>query len=128
SVWLAPERAPLRWLPIELTLINELPVVLDYDRTRVKVSKDGEPDLFLYYMDGNTGFQERDGFWVMGKSQAEIVMRAERPLLRLQLKLMSRVPNQVEISIAGRSTSVTLQPNVPVTIPPIRPKDGMLAF
>src|SRR6185312_9771436 len=43
--WLNAERWPLRLLPVELTLMEELPVRLDLQRSRVEVSKD--PEVFL---------------------------------------------------------------------------------
>ena len=97
-MWLNPERWPLRLLPVELTLVNNLPVFLNPQRGRILVSRD--PEVFLYYMDGNTYFQEKDGFWV-APGVADIIVRTERPLTELDLKISSPVANEVEVSIGG---------------------------
>jgi hypothetical protein len=107
--WLFPERWPLRLLPVELTILNQLPVALNPQRYRVPVSSN--PEVFLYYLDGNTYFQEPDpsdtagaaqpmphNFWV-APGTAQIVVRTERPLTGLGLEISSRVPNHVWVSV-----------------------------
>ena len=65
-----------RLLPIELTILNDLPVHLKYERFRVPVSKDPECS---YYMDSNTYYAEANGgFWV-APGTAEIVIRTVGP-------------------------------------------------
>lgn len=98
--WLNPERWPLRLLPIEITLLNDLPVALNPDRWRIRVSKD--PEVFLYYMDGRTYFQEKDGFWV-APGTAEIIIRTERPLTALRLTLKSPIDNHIAMTVGGKS-------------------------
>ena len=100
SPWLVPERWPLRLLPIELTILNQLPVALNQQRFRVPVSRD--PEVFLYYMDGRTYFQEKDGFWV-APGTAEIIIRTERPLTALRLTLKSPIDNHIAITVGGKS-------------------------
>jgi hypothetical protein len=98
--WLVPERWPLRLLPIEMTILNQLPVALNQQRFRVPVSPD--PVVFLYYMDSRTYFQEKDGFWV-APGTAEIIIRTERPLTALRLKLKSPIDNHIAITVGGKS-------------------------
>jgi hypothetical protein len=122
--WTNPERWPLRLLPVELTLIEDLPVRLKIERARVEVSKD--PEVFLYYMDGRTYYQEPSGgFWV-APGTTDIVIRTERPLTLLTLQLTSRVPNEIKISIGGRSDSVTLRPKETSTLR-LHPASGVFA-
>jgi hypothetical protein len=123
EVWLNPERWPLRLLPVELTMMNDLPVFLNIQRGRVEVSKD--PEVLLYYMDSNTYFQEANGFWV-APGPTDIVVRTERPLSRLELRLTSRVPNVVDVSIGGRSDRITLAPNEEKTLQ-LSPAPGVYA-
>jgi len=106
--WRVPERWPLRLLPVEFTLINDIPVYLNPQRGRVLVSQ--EPEVFLYYMDSHTYFQEPGGFWV-APGTADIVIRTARPLSRLDLQVRSPVANEVEISLGGRHVRETLRPN-----------------
>lgn len=124
AVWLNPERWPLRLLPVELTIMENLPVRLNHDRARIEVSTD--PEVFLYYMDSNTYFQEKDGFWVAGGATADIVIRTEVPLTRLDLRVHAPIANDVEISIDGRTSHESLQPNEEKTVQ-LRPKPGVYA-
>lgn len=122
--WHVSERWPLRLLPIELTILNQLPVALNPQRWRVKVS--GDPEVYLYYMDGRTYFQEEDGFWV-APGTAQIVVRTERPLALLDLRLRSSVDNAVDISLGDRSEHLELPKNVVKRIQ-LRPKPGWYAL
>jgi len=67
---------PLRWLPLELTLLNDLPMASKPER--VKQPLGGEPPVLAYFPDDNAFSPERDGnaFWVKGKSRAEVILRA----------------------------------------------------
>ena len=64
-----------RLLPVELTLLNDLPV--NVDPWRVKQPLGGTPPLLAYFLDRNTYLMEPgDWFWVRGKSRAEMLLRA----------------------------------------------------
>jgi hypothetical protein len=65
---------PLRWLPLELTLINDLPVA-QYPE-RMKRPLGGSPPVLAYLPDDNAYNPEGEWLWVKGKSSAEIVLRA----------------------------------------------------
>ncbi len=65
---------PLRWLPLELTLLNDLPVAFNPDR--VKRPLGGSPPVLAYFPDDNAYLPEGDWFWVKGKSRAEVILRA----------------------------------------------------
>ena len=123
-VWVNPERWPLRLLPVELTIMNQLPVALKHERNRIMVSRD--PEVFLYYMDGNTYYQEKDGFWV-APGTADIVIRTEHPLSVLDLRISSPVPNNVEVSIGGRSSHVTLTNSADQSVQ-LRPEPGVYTY
>ena len=56
---------PLRWLPIERTLLNDLPVSADAERARRSLG--GSPPIQAYLMDDNAFLPEGDGFWVSGR-------------------------------------------------------------
>jgi len=63
-----------RRLPIELTMVNDLPVNLQPDRTRQPLG--GTPPVFGYFIDDNIYARERDAFWVKGESTADLLLRA----------------------------------------------------
>jgi hypothetical protein len=105
--WRNVERVPLRWLPIELTLIDDLPVRLDPLRSRILFVHD--PTVFLYYMDDHTYYAEKRGFWIAGAAGTDIVVRAEQPLTRLALTLGSAVDNRVSVDFGGRSAQTSVE-------------------
>src|SRR5262245_62169947 len=110
KTWRYVARAPLRWLPVELTMIDDLPIRLDVQRSRVIFIRDPYPTVFFYYMDPNTYFAEGNGLWVAGGETAEIVIRTELEVTRLDLALSSRVPNTVSIDFSGAKQTLSLQP------------------
>jgi hypothetical protein len=65
---------PLRWLPIERTLLNDLPVSADADRARRSLG--GTPPVQAYFVDDNAFAPEGDAFWVRGESRADLLLRA----------------------------------------------------
>jgi hypothetical protein len=65
---------PLRWLPIELTLLNDLPMAADPDRMKRPLG--GSPPVLAYFADDNAFNPEGDSFWVRGKSRADVILRA----------------------------------------------------
>ena len=65
---------PLRVLPIERTLLNDLPVSADAARARRSLG--GNPAVQAYFIDDNAYPPEGDGFWVRGESRADLLLRA----------------------------------------------------
>lgn len=65
---------PLRELPIELTLINDLPVAQSPDRMKRPLG--GSPPVLAYFPDDNSFNPEGEWFWVKGKSRADVILRA----------------------------------------------------
>jgi hypothetical protein len=65
---------PYRLLPVELSLVNDLPVnVLP---ARVRQPLGGDPPVSAYFLDDNAYNREGDAFWVRGDSRAEFILRA----------------------------------------------------
>ena len=67
-----------RALPLELSLINDLPVNVSPSRSRQPLG--GVPPLSGYFMDDNAYGREGDAFWVRGESRADVMLRAPAPL------------------------------------------------
>ena len=65
---------PLRSLPIELTLLHDLPVAQNGERMRRPLG--GTPPVFGYFPDDDSYNPEGEWFWVKGHSTAEVVLRA----------------------------------------------------
>jgi hypothetical protein len=63
-----------RYLPAELTLVNDLPVGVSPSRSRQPLG--GQPPVFAYFLDDNAYNREGDAFWVRGESRTDIMLRA----------------------------------------------------
>jgi hypothetical protein len=109
------DRGPLRWLPVELTNVNDLPINTNPSRVRVAFGENPDlhdPPFQIYFLDTNTYQREEDrGFWVRGASRAEFLIKSDRPARHLALHLASgAVPTDVSIRVGGRSQAVHLEP------------------
>jgi hypothetical protein len=116
---------PLRALPIELTLLNDLPVAADAARARRSLG--GVPPVAAYFPDDGAFLPEGDAFWVRGQSRADVVLRAPvrvegdraTPLeiRRLALEITNGLkPNHVVVSSGWRRTAIDLAPGEVKTI------------
>ncbi len=63
-----------RWLPVELSLLNDLPV--NVNPPRIKQPLAGDPPILAYFLDDNAYNREGEWFWVRGRSRAEVILRA----------------------------------------------------
>ena len=55
---------PLRWLPIERTLVNDLPINVRVDRVRQLFGQG--PRFQIYFLDDNAYPRDGDSFWIRG--------------------------------------------------------------
>jgi len=127
KTWRYVARPPLRWLPIELTMIDDLPIRLDGQRSRIIFIRDPYPTVFFYYMDPNTYFAEEKGLWVAGGASAEIVIRTELEVTRLDLVLTTRVPNTASIDFSGSKQTLSVQPGSDTQIS-MRPRKSFAIY
>jgi hypothetical protein len=120
------QRGLFRAFPVELTLLNDLPVNLSPSRSKQALG--GDPPLTAYFLDDRAYNRERwdpqspslDAFWVRGESRTEVMLRApvareDGPggavdrslrLSRLTVELQTgAVPNRVIVS-TGVATQV----------------------
>ena len=112
---LSVESGMLRFLPVELTMINDLPVGLDASRSRVRDGRN--PELFLYYLDHNAYLPEEPGIWVAGGRRTDIIVRTDhRPLERVEITLVSRVRNTVDVGMGGDERTVVVDVGEPTTV------------
>jgi hypothetical protein len=103
---------PLRLLPVELTLTNDLPVNTDPDKARVWLGDSGKGDIgfLVYFLDDNSYGREADkSFWVRGGRRAEFIVKTDTPVRRAMVDLTAGpVPTDVDVTIGGRSQHVHL--------------------
>jgi hypothetical protein len=105
---------PLRMLPVELTLLNDLPVFTEGEsRSRVELGGvgDADPKFLVSFLDDNVFGREQDrSFWTRGDSRADLVFKVGTPLKRAVFTVTAGpVPVEVTISVNGRSRDVGLQ-------------------
>jgi hypothetical protein len=103
--WQAGSSGVFRWLPIELTMMNDLPVMVDPGRGHVVFGE--SPRILLYFMD-DEAWPTEEGFWVAGAADAEIVVRAGERLHGLTLTIHSPQPNVVHFDAGAGNQSLTL--------------------
>jgi hypothetical protein len=111
-------------LPVELTLVNDLPVNLTPARTRQPLG--GTPPVFAYFLDDNIYNREGDAFWIRGESSGELLLRApidiettaqvsaNRSLRigRLEVHLETGpVANQVRVTTGAETRVVDMPPS-----------------
>jgi hypothetical protein len=63
-----------RWLPTELTMVNDLPINVVPSRIRQPLG--GTPPILAYFIDDNAFNREGDAFWVKGESSTDVLLRA----------------------------------------------------
>ena len=118
--YLAPERGLLRLLPVELTMVRDLPIALDQSRARVIYGEN--PTLQLYFLDRNASLPEPPGIWIYGSRRADIIVRSTNSveLEAITVTAFSPIATEVEVDIGGREGRISLEPGVPgsVTIRP----------
>ena len=108
------ERGLLRALPVELTMVDDLPVALDVGRHRIPY--DTDPALLLSLLDQNAYRPNALEFWVAGRRRADVVVRSPTRLASVSATLRSPVPNRVTISLGGDKATVDLRPGVSVEV------------
>ena len=114
STWLISERGPLRRLPVELTMVGDLPVNLAQPlRARVLYGRD--PFMLLYFLDQNAWPPEPPGMWVSGSGWADIVVRTVDPIDHLVVEAESPIRTVLSVSIGAEEVRVPLEPRRVVT-------------
>jgi hypothetical protein len=104
----------IRALPVELTLLNDLPVFTEPERGRVWFGDtQGDPAFLVSFLDDNAYNREMDkSFWTRGDSRADLVYKADLPIRRAIFQIAAgAVPVDVSIDVAGHETRVHLEPN-----------------
>jgi len=107
---------PFRVLPVELTLLNDLPVFTEgAARSRVEFGGigDTDPKFLMSFLDDNAyGREEDKSFWTRGDSRADLVFKVGMPLKRVWFNVAAGpVPVHVRITVKGRSNELRLGPN-----------------
>lgn len=121
---------PFRWLPTELTMVNDLPINVVPSRIRQPLG--GVPPMLGYFIDDNVFNREGDAFWVRGESSADIILRAriqnEADVAGVEVARSLRIerltailetgpkPSRVVISTGGERKVVDMAPSSQQTV------------
>lgn len=121
--WQNTQRGLFQVLPVELTMVNDLPVQLDQGRSRIPYGNN--PRLLLYYLDDNAWRPEQPGLWVAGEAETDLIVRTAPPLSAVAITVSSPIENTAALRVDGTPYHIDLEPNRPVTIR--APVDGVIA-
>ena len=115
---------PLRMLPVERTLVNDLMVTGDERRARVPLG--GTPPAAAYFLDANAFDPEGTAFWVKGKARTDLVLRgpadpsrggAPLRIAALDVDVLNGgVPNTITISTGGDRTVLHMEAGAAQTV------------
>lgn len=95
---------------------------------RSKLALGGTPPMLGYFPDDNAFNPEGDGFWVKGKSRAEVILRApvvdagggqfvSKAIKRLGVEILNGgLPDRVTISTGRESRTLEMKPSETVTL------------
>jgi hypothetical protein len=110
------ERGFARRLPVEITMANDLPIMLDVTRAHVWFS-----DVLLYLLDEHAYRPEKidaeghEGLWIAGDGRADILVRSDWPIDHLRVTATSPIRTTVVMSMGSREATVSLEPEKPST-------------
>jgi len=115
------ERGFARRLPVELTMGNDLPIMLD--STRARVAYGHNPTVLLYFFDERayppeqtTADPNQREIWVSGSGRSDILVRSDEPIDHFAMTLESPLRTVFTVSAGGAETTVPLVPGKPVTV------------
>lgn len=95
-------------LPIELSLVNDLPVNVTPRRAKQPLA--GDPPVYAYFLDDNVYDVEGEWFWVRGESRADIILRAPaRPHADGAFTSLAIEALDVEIATGSADPAVRIQ-------------------
>ncbi|HXH06086.1 MAG TPA: hypothetical protein VNI83_05775 [Vicinamibacterales bacterium] len=118
------KRGPIRLFPIELTMLNDLPVAAKPERSRVRLAR----GLMGYFPDDGAYTPEGESFWLRGKARADVILRAPlepvgpnrwRPtqIERLRVTVRNGIrSNEVSIDTGHEARRLRLEPGAEATV------------
>jgi hypothetical protein len=105
---------PLRMLPVELTLVNDLPVNNEPQHARLWFGDtgQGDPGFLVYFLDDNAFDRDAEkSFWTRGRARAEFIIKTDRPIVRAKFTLAAGpVATDARVQIGSRRQDVHLEP------------------
>ncbi len=112
--YLMAQHGAVRRLPVELTMANDLPIMLDPRRSHLAYGHG--PAMLLYFLDQNAYTPEAAGIWVSGNGRSDIVVRTEGAVDHFAVTAQSPIRTVFSVSAGAATTRVALLPNQPVIL------------
>ena len=113
--WEHMNAGPLRWLPVEQTNINDLPLDAGPYRAGVwfgDTPGQGDPGFQIYYLDDNAYYRESEAdreLWIRGESRAELLIKAVSEFKTLRLEFSAGpTPTTATATVHGVTQRVSL--------------------
>jgi hypothetical protein len=121
------ESGPQRLLPVEMTLLNNLPITTRIERVRVWFGT--APRFQVYFLDDNAYPREGEAFWMRGDSRADLMLKAVEPATKLRLTVNGgSTAVRVAARVSGASVSKDVAPGesawLELPLPPGFPYQG----
>jgi hypothetical protein len=107
--YLMAERGAARRLPVELTMVTDLPVMLA-GPSRARIPYGHDPTMRLYFLDQNSFPPEPPGMWVAGGRRTDIIVHTNERLDHLAVEAESPIPTVLTVSMGADPVVVRLQP------------------
>jgi hypothetical protein len=108
------KRLPFTLLPVEKTLINNIPTNTNPNAMRQQWGHPPNPDRFLYFLNDNFNAKhpDDDGWWTLGDKKADIMLRTFFPVKEIVVHLLNnpRLSNEISVSVDGAGKKIILGP------------------
>ncbi len=110
------KKLPFKILPVEMTLVNNLPTNTNPDAFRVHIwpDKPHPASEFLHFLDDNFYPRlEPNGIWTRGSGTCEFILKTYYPLREIGVRLLNnpRSHNEIKVTVEGKTQKVVLQAN-----------------
>ncbi len=109
------KRFPFTLLPVEKTLINNLPTNTNPPAFRQQWGNPPSNDRFLYFLNDNFNINHptEHGWWTLGDRTADIILRTFFPAKEVVVHLLSnpRQSNEITVSVDGRRQRAVMGAN-----------------
>mgnify|MGYP001031331189 CR=1 FL=1 len=108
------KKFPFKLLPVELTLINNIPTNTNPSAFRQEVGN--PPDIgWIHFLDDNfiprtDSLLERRGFWTRGPKTAEMILKTYYPIKKLAFHFLNnpRMRNEITVKVGRKKKKIIL--------------------
>lgn len=110
------KKAPFKWLPLEMTLVNNFPTNTNPSACRQPI---GIKYSWIHFLDDNfiprqeESELEKFGFWTRGSHTAEMILKTYYPIKSLTVHLLNnpRMRNDITVKVGREKEKITLGQN-----------------